>query len=471
MVLETSLFIIGLVALLLLFSSSLAEADQQSPITQIFDQSPAGVIDPHPPTGLTRPKAQAKVNGPEQTSPRHALAASRHRLKSYRHAIGLLLGLARAGDAVKLANEALQRYPKARRLHFQIASLFQRFRQCVLAKPVFRQMRKRYRSSRHWPALRYIENACGDIWLVTVMADISLSRRKSLIDAPQQIYVAAASGSQIDQFCARYSQLCDGLRQIHHKVDTSSGYQGQFTTSFSLTLPNDHRKFCHIALRIAKTVTSKSTIGSDGFGLRYLFGWHQTELQSKAISLRLGSSSQLRGVEGEDLDLSWAGFDVITLYQLRKWNISYRHGLALERHWSRQANNQLLIITSGVSGRAENSIEWHIDTYLEQRSRLFPRRRLLASVGRAVKVELQWSPLSRWNTIISYQHEKRQFLTAQLYLAAPHETATTRMNMRVERLIGNLTGGIELDRVRIRSQDQFARRHRTNYTVYLRYQF
>jgi hypothetical protein len=169
-VLETSLFIIGLVALLLLFSSSLAEADQQSPITQIFDQSPAGVIDPHPPTGLTRPKAQAKVNGPEQTSPRHALAASRHRLKSYRHAIGLLLGLARAGDAVKLANEALQRYPKARRLHFQIASLFQRFRQCVLAKPVFRQMRKRYRSSRHWPALRYIENACGDIWLVTVTA-------------------------------------------------------------------------------------------------------------------------------------------------------------------------------------------------------------------------------------------------------------------------------------------------------------
>ncbi|MFZ8924879.1 MAG: hypothetical protein ACO2ZQ_09100, partial [Candidatus Puniceispirillaceae bacterium] len=92
-------------------------------------------------------------------------------------------------------------------------------------------------------------------------------------------------------------------------------------------------------------------------------------------------------------------------------------------------------------------------------------------VDRAVKGELQWSPLSRWDTIISYQHEKRQFLTAQLYLAAPHETATTRMNMRVERLIGNLTGGIELDRVRIRSQDQFARRHRTNYTVYLRHQF
>jgi hypothetical protein len=55
-VLETSLFIIGLVALLLLFSSSLAEADQQSPIAQIFDQSPAGVIDPHP-CGLPRYRA------------------------------------------------------------------------------------------------------------------------------------------------------------------------------------------------------------------------------------------------------------------------------------------------------------------------------------------------------------------------------------------------------------------------------
>ena len=42
---------------------------------------------------------------------------------SYRTAIALMLGLRRHADAAKLANEILERYPRASELHFQIATI------------------------------------------------------------------------------------------------------------------------------------------------------------------------------------------------------------------------------------------------------------------------------------------------------------------------------------------------------------
>ena len=77
-------------------------------------------------------------------------------------------------------------------------------------------------------------------------------------------------------------------------------------------------------------------------------------------------------------------------------------------------------------------------------------------------------------TIISYQDERRHFLTPKLYLAAPHTVLTKRLKIRFETKINGFDGiviGTELDRYIVRSKDQFARRHRVNYAIYVRYQF
>jgi hypothetical protein len=65
-------------------------------------------------------------------------------------------------------------------------------------------------------------------------------------------------------------------------------------------------------------------------------------------------------------------------------------------------------------------------------------------------------------------------LTPQPYLGAPYTVLTKRLKIRFETKIDWIDSfviGTELDRYIVRSKDQFARRHRVNYAIYIRYQF
>jgi len=105
---------------------------------------------------------------------------------------------------------------------------------------------------------------------------------------------------------------------------------------------------------------------------------------------------------------------------------------------------------------------------------LFHGWRRSSSFGNQIKFDLRWPLSPQWVTILSYQQERRYFLTRQLYLATPHTVLTNRLNMRVETKIDRLDGvvfGAELGRYVVRSQDQFARRRKATYALYARYQF
>lgn len=393
---------------------------------------------------------------------------------SYRNAIELLLGLNRNGEASRLADEALERYPRESELHFQIATLFRHYRQCTAAKPFFQRMRRLYRSTQRWPALHHIETACGDLWVQSASVELRISRQKSLVDAPQQDYVTAESGSRIDQFCQLYTHLCGNLRQLHHNVYTAAGYRGKMTTTFAMTRPNDNGKFGHLALQLAKNVTSKSSIGGDGFTLRYLVGRHRDNQTSSGLAVWLGAGWEKRGRDGNPHQRSWAGLDLISARQSRNHALSYQQGLSFERRWADQVNSQIITIKGGIAGRLRNQMDWRIDVYFDRRNRLFHPRRQSASLGRAIKADLRWPLSPAWVMTLSYQPAQRRFLTSQLYLAAPHRTTTTRFNMRLETPVSRFDGlviGMELDRLLIRSQDQFSRRRKINYAIYFRQKF
>jgi len=347
---------------------------------------------------------------------------------SYRTAIAMLLGLRRDADAAKLADEMLEHYPRASGLHFQIAAMFRHFHRCSSAKRFFRKMQQLYRSSPQWPRLRQIEKACGDLWIQDAIMQLQLSREKSLLDAPQQDLVPIAEGSQIDQFCQLRPDLCGDVRHVRHNVFAPSGYLAQMTTTFMMSRPDYHGNLQHFTLQLAKNMTSQPAFGSDGLALR----------------------------------------------QWREKTFSYQHGLSIERHWADQMTGQLFRLQGGIAGQMRNEIEWQMGYSLEWRNRLFHGWRRSSSFGNQIKFDLRWPLSPQWVTILSYQQERRYFLTPQLYLATPHTVLTNRLNMRVETKIDRLDGvvfGAELGRYVVRSQYQSARRRKATYALYARYQF
>ena len=347
---------------------------------------------------------------------------------SYRTAIAMLLGLRRDADAAKLADEMLEHYPRASGLHFQIAAMFRHFHRCSSAKRFFRKMQQLYRSSPQWPRLRQIEKACGDLWIQDAIMQLQLSREKSLLDAPQQDLVPIAEGSQIDQFCQLRPDLCGDVRHVRHNVFAPSGYLAQMTTTFMMSRPDYHGNLQHFTLQLAKNMTSQPAFGSDGLALR----------------------------------------------QWREKTFSYQHGLSIERHWADQMTGQLFRLQGGIAGQMRNEIEWQMGYSLEWRNRLFHGWRRSSSFGNQIKFDLRWPLSPQWVTILSYQQERRYFLTRQLYLATPHTVLTNRLNMRVETKIDRLDGvvfGAELGRYVVRSQYQSARRRKATYALYARYQF
>jgi len=347
---------------------------------------------------------------------------------SYRTAIAMLLGLRRDADAAKLADEMLEHYPRASGLHFQIAAMFRHFHRCSSAKRFFRKMQQLYRSSPQWPRLRQIEKACGDLWIQDAIMQLQLSREKSLLDAPQQDLVPIAEGSQIDQFCQLRPDLCGDVRHVRHNVFAPSGNLAQMTTTFMMSRPDYHGNLQHFTLQLAKNMTSQPAFGSDGLALR----------------------------------------------QWREKTFSYQHGLSIERHWADQMTGQLFRLQGGIAGQMRNEIEWQMGYSLEWRNRLFHGWRRSSSFGNQIKFDLRWPLSPQWVTILSYQQERRYFLTRQLYLATPHTVLTNRLNMRVETKIDRLDGvvfGAELGRYVVRSQYQSARRRKATYALYARYQF
>jgi len=347
---------------------------------------------------------------------------------SFRTAIAMLLGLRRDADAAKLADEMLEHYPRASGLHFQIAAMFRHFHRCSSAKRFFRKMQQLYRSSPQWPRLRQIEKACGDLWIQDAIMQLQLSREKSLLDAPQQDLVPIAEGSQIDQFCQLRPDLCGDVRHVRHNVFAPSGYLAQMTTTFMMSRPDYHGNLQHFTLQLAKNMTSQPAFGSDGLALR----------------------------------------------QWREKTFSYQHGLSIERHWADQMTGQLFRLQGGIAGQMRNEIEWQMGYSLEWRNRLFHGWRRSSSFGNQIKFDLRWPLSPQWVTILSYQQERRYFLTRQLYLATPHTVLTNRLNMRVETKIDRLDGvvfGAELGRYVVRSQYQSARRRKATYALYARYQF
>ena len=347
---------------------------------------------------------------------------------SYRTAIAMLLGLRRDADAAKLADEMLEHYPRASGLHFQIAAMFRHFHRCSSAKRFFRKMQQLYRSSPQWPRLRQIEKACGDLWIQDAIMQLQLSREKSLLDAPQQDLVPIAEGSQIDQFYQLRPDLCGDVRHVRHNVFAPSGYLAQMTTTFMMSRPDYHGNLQHFTLQLAKNMTSQPAFGSDGLALR----------------------------------------------QWREKTFSYQHGLSIERHWADQMTGQLFRLQGGIAGQMRNEIEWQMGYSLEWRNRLFHGWRRSSSFGNQIKFDLRWPLSPQWVTILSYQQERRYFLTRQLYLATPHTVLTNRLNMRVETKIDRLDGvvfGAELGRYVVRSQYQSARRRKATYALYARYQF
>jgi len=347
---------------------------------------------------------------------------------SYRTAIAMLLGLRRDADAAKLADEMLEHYPRASGLHFQIAAMFRHFHRCSSAKRFFRKMQQLYRSSPQWPRLRQIEKACGDLWIQDAIMQLQLSREKSLLDAPQQDLVPIAEGSQIDQFCQLRPDLCGDVRHVRHNVFAPSGYLAQMTTTFMMSRLDYHGNLQHFTLQLAKNMTSQPAFGSDGLALR----------------------------------------------QWREKTFSYQHGLSIERHWADQMTGQLFRLQGGIAGQMRNEIEWQMGYSLEWRNRLFHGWRRSSSFGNQIKFDLRWPLSPQWVTILSYQQERRYFLTRQLYLATPHTVLTNRLNMRVETKIDRLDGvvfGAELGRYVVRSQYQSARRRKATYALYARYQF
>ena len=347
---------------------------------------------------------------------------------SYRTAIAMLLGLRRDADAAKLADEMLEHYPRASGLHFQIAAMFRHFHRCSSAKRFFRKMQQLYRSSPQWPRLRQIEKACGDLWIQDAIMQLQLSREKSLLDAPQQDLVPIAEGSQIDQFYQLRPDLCGDVRHVRHNVFAPSGYLAQMTTTFMMSRPDYHGNLQHFTLQLAKNMTSQPAFGSD----------------------------------------------VLALRQWREKTFSYQHGLSIERHWADQMTGQLFRLQGGIAGQMRNEIEWQMGYSLEWRNRLFHGWRRSSSFGNQIKFDLRWPLSPQWVTILSYQQERRYFLTRQLYLATPHTVLTNRLNMRVETKIDRLDGvvfGAELGRYVVRSQYQSARRRKATYALYARYQF
>jgi hypothetical protein len=393
---------------------------------------------------------------------------------SYRTAIALMLGLRRHADAAKLANEILERYPRASELHFQIATMFQHFRRCTTAKPFFQKMRILYRSSPQWPLLRKIEKACGDLWIQDAIMQLRVGRQKSLIDAPQQDIVPIAKGSQIDQFCQLQPYLCGDARHIRHNVFAPSGYLTQMTTKFMMSRPDYQGGLQQLTLQLAKNVTSQPAIGSDGFALRYLVGWHRENRILTTIAARLGKSLESRGRDAMHHQMSWAGLDFLSLRRGDKKTVSYQHGLSIERYWADQMTGQLVRLHGAIAGCVQNEIDWQIGCNFERRYRLFHGWRRSASFGNQFHFDLRWPLSSHWLTIISYQDERRYFLTPQPYLVAPYTVLTKRLKIRFETKIDWIDSfviGTELDRYIVRSKDQFARRHRVNYAIYIRYQF
>lgn len=393
---------------------------------------------------------------------------------SYRRAIALLLGLHRHADAAKLANETLERYPRASGLHFQIAIMFQRLHRCATAKSFFQKMRMLYRSSPQWPLYRKIEKACGDLWIQEAIMQLQVGRQKSLFDAPQQDIVPISEGSQIDQFCQLQPYLCGDARHIRHNVFAPSGYLAKMTTTFMTSRPNYRGRLQHFTLQLVKNVTSQPAIGSDGFALRHLVGWHRENRISTIIAARFGKSLESRGRDDVYHQTSWVGLDFLSLRQRDKKAVSYRHGLTIERQSADQMTGRLVRLHGAVMGRVQNEINWQVGCNFEQRYQLFHGWRRSASFGNQVNFDLRWPLSPRWMTIISYQDERRHFLTPKLYLAAPHTVLTKRLKIRFETKINGFDGiviGTELDRYIVRSKDQFARRHRVNYAIYVRYQF
>ncbi|MDA8615102.1 hypothetical protein N9L55_03275, partial [Alphaproteobacteria bacterium] len=289
-------------------------------------------------------------------------------------------------------------------------------------------MQQLYRSSPQWPRLRQIEKACGDLWIQDAIMQLQLSREKSLLDAPQQDLVPIAEGSQIDQFCQLRPDLCGDVRHVRHNVFAPSGYLAQMTTTFMMSRPDYHGNLQHFTLQLAKNMTSQPAFGSDGLALR----------------------------------------------QWREKTFSYQHGLSIERHWADQMTGQLFRLQGGIAGQMRNEIEWQMGYSLEWRNRLFHGWRRSSSFGNQIKFDLRWPLSPQWVTILSYQQERRYFLTRQLYLATPHTVLTNRLNMRVETKIDRLDGvvfGAELGRYVVRSQYQSARRRKATYALYARYQF
>ena len=135
---------------------------------------------------------------------------------------------------------------------------------------------------------------------------------------------------------------------------------------------------------------------------------------------------------------------------------------------------QLVRLHGAIAGRVQNEIDWQIGCNFERRYRLFHGWRRSASFGNQFHFDLRWPLSSHWLTIISYQDERRYFLTPQPYLVAPYTVLTKRLKIRFETKIDWIDSfviGTELDRYIVRSKDQFARRHRVNYAIYIRYQF
>lgn len=393
---------------------------------------------------------------------------------SYRTAIALLLGLRRDADAARLADQVLEHYPRASGLHFQIAAMFRHFHRCSSAKRFFRKMQQLYRSSPQWPRLQQIEKACGDLWIQDAIMQLQLSREKSLLDAPQQDLVPIAEGSQIDQFCQLRLDLCGDVRHVRHNVFAPSGYLAQMTTTFMMSRPDYQSSLQHFTLQLAKTVTSQPAFGSDGLALRYMVGWHRENRISTTIATRLGKIEESRGRDDLHQQMSWAGLDLRSLRQWGETPVSFQHGLSIERHWADQMTGQLFRLQGGIAGRMRNEIEWQMGYSLERRNRLFHGWRRSSSLGKQIKFDLRWPLSPQWVTILSYQQERRYFLTRQLYLATPHRVLKNRLNMRFETKIDwldEVVFGAELGRYVVHSQDQFARRRKATYALYARYQF
>ena len=241
-----------------------------------------------------------------------------------------------------------------------------------------------------------------------------------------------------------------------------------------MSRPDYQSSLQHFTLQLAKNVTSQPAFGSDGLALRYMVGWHRENRISTTIATRLGKIEESRGRDDLHQQMLWVGLDLRSLRQWGETPVSFQHGLSIERHWADQMTGQLFRLQGGIAGQMRNEIEWQMGYSLERRNRLFHGWRRSSSFGKQTKFDLRWPLSPQWVTILSYQQERRYFLTRQLYLATPHTVLTNRLNMRVETKIDwldEVVFGAELGRYVVRSQDQFARRRKATYALYARYQF